>query len=34
MAEAIATLSLASNILQVIDFGSKFASTAWKIYKA
>ena len=34
MAEAIAALSLASNILQVIDFGSKFASTAWKIYKA
>jgi hypothetical protein len=34
MAEAIAALSLASSILQVIDFGSKFASTAWKIYKA
>jgi hypothetical protein len=34
MAEAIAALSLASNILQVIDFGSKFVSTAWKIYKA
>lgn len=34
MAEAIAVLSLASNILQVIDFGSKFASTAWKIYRA
>lgn len=33
MAEAIAALSLASNILQVIDFGSKFASTAWKIYQ-
>ena len=34
MAEAIAALCLASNILQVIDFGSKFVSTAWKIYKA
>ncbi|KIW32474.1 uncharacterized protein PV07_04019 [Cladophialophora immunda] len=34
MAEAIAALSLASNILQVIDFGSKFVSTAWKIYNA
>jgi hypothetical protein len=34
MAEAIAALSLASNILQVIDFGSKFASIAWNIYKA
>ncbi|OAP62733.1 hypothetical protein AYL99_01960 [Fonsecaea erecta] len=32
MAEAIAALSLASTILQVIDFGSKFVSTAWKIY--
>lgn len=34
MAEAIAALSLASNILQVIDFGSNFVSTAWKIYDA
>ena len=34
MAEAIAALSLASNILQVIDSGSKFASTAYNIYKA
>jgi hypothetical protein len=34
MAEAIAALSLASSILQVIDFGSKFASTAWNLYKA
>jgi hypothetical protein len=34
MAEAIAALCLASSILQVIDFGSKFVSTAWKIYKA
>jgi hypothetical protein len=33
MAEAIAALSLASNILQVIDFGTSFASTAWKIYQ-
>lgn len=33
MAEAIAALGLASNILQVIDFGASFASTAWKIYQ-
>src|ERR1700744_1315293 len=33
MAEAIAALSLASNILQVIDFGASFASTSWKIYQ-
>jgi len=32
MAEAIAALSLASNILQVLEFGAKFASTAWKIH--
>jgi len=34
MADAIVALSLASSILQVIDSGSKFVSTAWKIYKA
>ena len=34
MAEGIAALSLASSIFQVIDFGSKFATTAWKIHKA
>jgi hypothetical protein len=34
MAEAIAALSLVGNILQVIDFGSQFASTAWKLYKS
>jgi hypothetical protein len=33
MAEVIAALSLASNILQVIEFGTSFASTAWKIYE-
>lgn len=32
MAEAIAALSLASNIFQVIEFGTKFTSTAWKIH--
>ncbi|CAJ2503271.1 Uu.00g106650.m01.CDS01 [Anthostomella pinea] len=31
MAEAIATLSLASSCLQVIDFGAKVASTAVKL---
>lgn len=34
MAEAIATLSLASSILQVIDFASRFTTTAWKLYQA
>jgi hypothetical protein len=34
MAEAIAAFGLASNILQVIDFGSKFVSIAWKIYRS
>jgi hypothetical protein len=32
MAEAVAALSLASNVLQIIDSGTKFASIAWKIY--
>ena len=31
--EAIAALGLASSILQVIDFPSKFVSVAWKIYR-
>ncbi|KAF7540809.1 hypothetical protein G7054_g1080 [Neopestalotiopsis clavispora] len=34
MAEAVATLALASSILQVIDFGTKVASTASKVYQA
>ncbi|ETS87101.1 hypothetical protein PFICI_00929 [Pestalotiopsis fici W106-1] len=34
MAEAVATLALASSILQVIDFGTKIATTAFKIYQA
>jgi hypothetical protein len=34
MAEAVATLALASSILQVIDFGTKVASTALKVYQA
>jgi hypothetical protein len=33
MAEAVAALNLASNILQVIDFGTKFVSTAQKVYR-
>jgi len=32
MAEALATLSLAANCLQVIDFGTRFFTTAWRIY--
>ncbi|KAI1860792.1 uncharacterized protein JN550_011254 [Neoarthrinium moseri] len=34
MAEAVATLSLASSILQVIDFGTKVATTAFKAVRA
>jgi hypothetical protein len=34
MAEALAAFGLASNILQVIDFGSKFVSIAWRIYRS
>jgi len=34
MAEAIAAFGLASNILQVIDFGTKFVSIAWRIYRS
>jgi methylthioribose-1-phosphate isomerase len=33
MAEAIATLGFASNILQVIQFVSNFASKVWAIYQ-
>jgi hypothetical protein len=33
MAEAIAALALAGNVLQFIDFGSRFISHAWKVYK-
>lgn len=33
MAEIIAGLSLAANILQVLDFGGRFISTAWSIHK-
>jgi len=34
MAETIAALSLASNILQVVDYGTKFISAAWKIWRS
>ena len=34
MAEAVAALSLASNVLQVINVGSKFVSLAWKISRS
>ena len=33
MADVIAGLSLAANILQVLDFGGRLATTAWKIHK-
>lgn len=32
MAEAVAALSLAANILQMVEYGSVFVATAWKIY--
>jgi hypothetical protein len=34
MAEAVAGLSLAANILQMVEYGGVFVTTAWKIYSA
>ncbi|KAK4033781.1 hypothetical protein C8A01DRAFT_39751 [Parachaetomium inaequale] len=34
MAEAVAALSLAANVLQVTDFGIRFVSTAWNIWRS
>lgn len=34
MAEAVAAFSLASNVIQVLDFGSKLATRFWSFYKA
>ena len=34
MAEAVAAFSLASNVIQVLDFGSKLAARFWSFYKA
>lgn len=34
MAEAAAALGLAASILQVTDFGTKFVSTAWKVWRS
>jgi hypothetical protein len=34
MAEAIAAFGLASNILQVIDFGSKLVTISWRMYRS
>ena len=34
MAEAVAALSLAANIIQVTDFGFEFVSSAWKIWRS
>ena len=34
MAEAVAALSLAANILQVLDFGKQFTFAAWAIYRS
>ena len=33
MAEALVAVGLASNIIQFIDFGSRFVSSAWRIYQ-
>ncbi len=32
MAEAVAGIGLAANVLQFLDFGSRFISLAWRIY--
>lgn len=32
MAEAIAALSLAANVLQMVEYGGTFVTTAWKMY--
>ncbi|KAK3984169.1 hypothetical protein QBC44DRAFT_385972 [Cladorrhinum sp. PSN332] len=34
MAEAVAALSLAANIVQVTEFGFKFVTTAWKFWQS
>lgn len=34
MAEAIAALGLAANILQTVEYGGVFVTTAWKIYSS
>ena len=34
MADAVAALGLAANILQVLEYGSKFVTTAWKIWRS
>lgn len=34
MAESIAIFGLAANIVQFLDIGSKFVSSAWKIYSS
>ncbi|KAH8756007.1 hypothetical protein F5883DRAFT_620446 [Diaporthe sp. PMI_573] len=34
MTEAVAGLSLAANILQMVEYGGVFVTTAWKIYAA
>jgi len=34
MAEAVAALGLAANILQVTDYGIQFVSIAWKVWRS
>lgn len=34
MGEAVAGLALAASILQVLDYGRQFVSTAWKLYES
>lgn len=33
MAEAVAALGVAANVLQFLDYGSRFVSQAWRIHK-
>ena len=34
MSEAVAGLALAASILQVLDYGRQFVTTAWKLYES
>lgn len=34
MSEAVAGLALAASILQILDYGRQFVTTAWKLYES
>lgn len=34
MAEALAAIGVAANVIQLLDFGSRFVSSCWEIYTA